>query len=188
MPPIPFTSQPPQNGQSDSGPIANNKYDLLYVAIHEQIHGLGMVSFWTNVGSGLFAPNGHGIYDSFLTTNTSAMDLCSNSDAQDPCHAALLTDATQRNGVSFVSQYSNLVLFTPSVFATSSSLVHVDETLYANTQEFLMGAHAPVGMSLRDACSNGGGSHGPFGIGLLGVLKTLGYTLDSNINFGTPQY
>ena len=75
-----------------------------------------------------------------------------------------------------------------SPFASGTSLNHVDNALYAHTQDFLMRFATPFGKTLQDLIedygSNGDLNYGPFGPGLRYILAGIGYRIRGGIPTG----
>lgn len=67
----------------------------------------------------------------------------------------------------------SVVLYTPTVYSSGSSISHVDSILYEGSTEYLMRPYGTPGVSL-DAYTPRG-AYGPIGEHVLGILRGMGW-------------
>ncbi len=121
----------------DDTNIPSGKYDLTTVVLHEIGHGLGFSgTFTTSGGQGQFGLLGTGVpivYDAFLQNSVPANLIATITSPS----AAMSTQLTSRalffNGPSGVSK-----IYAPGVFNGGSSISHLDELTFNDTDDALM--------------------------------------------------
>lgn len=114
------------------------QYDLVSVVLHEIAHGLGFAGTFNSNGTtgsvGLQSTNLPIIYDVPIENGNGANLIRSNPSPS----AALHTDLTGNN-LFFNSPTSfNPKLFAPQSFSSGSSISHLDESTFNNTNDALM--------------------------------------------------
>lgn len=240
------------------GSIRGNQHDFQYIIAHEQIHGLGMVTFWDDTRKFTTEPvsslvqaraqrgtsqrsaqtvlisppiqqNGQevtvsprvGIFDYLL------MDIRHQQRFHDviPSIQSVLTDIRQGRSPDEMSSQSwsdlsfssitpqSVIALIPkqptdyppntrlpsatsymylhserNQFAAGSSLVHVDSDRYGRSEEFLMRAFAPKGQTLAQWVQRYGGPCQPLGRGTVGMLLSMGYTVQPEFESTVMQY
>jgi hypothetical protein len=147
--------------------VANGQYDLQSVAMHELLHTVGFLSY-------VDAPGANGgtswtVFDSFLV-NSSGSKLIGSDFTWNPDYNANLTGGS--GGVFFggsdaVAAYGRLVpLYTPSTWASGSSLSHLNDRVFTGGNRKLMNAQVGSGLGIRVISATE-----------LGILADLGYTV-----------
>jgi hypothetical protein len=147
--------------------VAYGQYDLKSVAMHELLHTLGFLSY-------MDAPGANGgtswtVFDSFLV-NSSGTKLIGSDFTWNPDYNANLTGGS--GGIFFggsdaVAAYGGRVpLYTPSPWASGSSLSHLNDRVFAGGNRKLMNAQVGSGLGIRVISATE-----------LGVLADLGYTV-----------
>jgi len=145
--------------------VAYGQYDLQSVAMHELLHTVGFLSY-------VDAPGANGgtswtVFDSFLV-NSSGTKLIGSDFTWNTAYDANLTGGS--GGVFFggpdaVAAYGRLVpLYTPSPWASGSSLSHLNDRVFAGGNRKLMNAQVGSGLGIRVISATE-----------LGVLADLGY-------------
>jgi len=156
-------AQPWVSGDS----IAYGQYDIQSVAMHELLHTLGFLSY-------VDAPGANGgtswtVFDSFLV-NSSGTKLIGSDYIWNSTYDGNLTGGS--GGVFFggpnaVAAYGGRVpLYTPSPWASGSSLSHLNDRVFAGGNRKLMNAQVGSGLGIRVISATE-----------LGVLADLGYTV-----------
>jgi len=156
-------AQPWATGNS----AAYGQYDLQSVAMHELLHTVGFLSY-------LDAPGANGgtswtVFDSFLV-NLSGTKLIGSDFTWNTAYDANLTGGS--SGVFFggshaVAAYGGRVpLYTPSPWASGSSLSHLNDRVFAGGNRKLMNAQVASGLGIRVISATE-----------LGILADLGYTV-----------
>jgi len=156
-------AQPWATGNS----VAYGQYDLQSVAMHELLHTVGFLSY-------VDAPGANGgtswtVFDSFLV-NSSGTKLIGSDFTWNPAYDANLTGGS--SGVFFggshaVAAYGGRVpLYTPSPWASGSSLSHLNDRVFAGGNRKLMNAQVASGLGIRVISATE-----------LGILADLGYTV-----------
>lgn len=111
------------------GTVPGDRIDLITVALHEMVHGLGFESFVSGDGSYGPAPNGF-IFDAFLLAGADASWPAFGAPVASPLAdvAALTSHVVFRGNVS-AGGISSFEVYTPSPFAGGTSLSHVRPAL-----------------------------------------------------------
>jgi len=147
--------------------VAYGQYDLQAVAMHELLHTVGFLSY-------VDAPGANGgtswtVFDSFLVDSSGAKLIGSDF----TWNAAYDTNLTGGSGGAFfggshaVTAYGGRVpLYTPSPWASGSSLSHLNDRVFAGGNRKLMNAQVGSGQGIRVISATE-----------LGVLADLGYTI-----------
>ncbi len=126
---------------------ASNKYDMVSVAIHELVHGVGFLSLTDVQGRGLAdrtpgTPDIYAVYDRYLYrgsgSNASALF---NTDINSPNYASFVGNSSvftsgndPNSGLFFIGPYSKEVygaaipLYAPNPYRDGSSVSHVNDT------------------------------------------------------------
>ena len=147
--------------------VAYGQYDIESVAMHELLHTLGFLSY-------VDAPGANGgtswtVFDSFLV-NSSGTKLIGSDYIWNSTYDGNLTGGS--GGVFFggpnaVAAYGGRVpLYTPSPWASGSSLSHLNDRVFAGGNRKLMNAQVGSGLGIRVISATE-----------LGVLADLGYTV-----------
>lgn len=147
--------------------VAYGQYDIQSVAMHELLHTVGFLSY-------VDAPGANGgtswtVFDSFLVDSSGAK-LIGSDFTWNTAYDANLTGGS--GGVFFggpdaVAAYGRLVpLYTPSPWASGSSLSHLNDRVFAGGNRKLMNAQVGSGLGIRVISATE-----------LGVLADLGYTV-----------
>lgn len=123
----------------DDEDIPSGKYDLTTVVLHEIGHGLGFSGTFTVAGSqGQFGLLGSGVpivYDAFLQNNvpTPANLIATVTSPSNTLATQLTSNSIFFNGPSGVSK-----VYAPGSFNGGSSISHLDEFTFNNTNDALM--------------------------------------------------
>ena len=147
--------------------IAYGQYDIQSVATHELTHTLGFLSYVD--APGYNTGTSWTVFDSFLVnsdgTKVIGSDFTWNS-AYDP-NLTGTNSGIYFGGPAAVSAYGRLVpLYTPSTWASGSSLSHLNDPVFAGGNRRLMNARVASGLGIRVLSPVE-----------LGVLADIGYTL-----------
>ncbi|CAG8479623.1 11222_t:CDS:2 [Rhizophagus irregularis] len=151
--------------------IEKNQFDFLYIILHELIHGLGFGSSWdqyynkTKISSITQELN-----EFFDQKSLNNIKINNQRDFEINFHKS-----KQFNIAKQMFETS----FNP--FRVASSISHIDNSLYSNTEDFLMRPVIMNGVTLQQEIINGGNySGGPIGPKLKQILETLGYSTKDN--------
>lgn len=127
---------------------ASNQYDMVSVAIHEMIHGVGFLSATNQSGQGLNrnipagSPNIYTVYDRYLYkgSGNNATSLF-NTNTNDPNYGSFTGNSSvftagndPNNGLFFIGTYSKEVyggavpLYAPNPYKEGSSVSHVNHS------------------------------------------------------------
>ena len=156
-------AQPWVSGDS----IAYGQYDIQSVAMHELLHTLGFLSYVDAPGAN--SGTSWTVFDSFLV-NSSGAKLIGSDYIWNSTYDGNLTGGS--GGVFFggpnaVAAYGGRVpLYTPSPWASGSSLSHLNDRVFAGGNRKLMNAQVGSGLGIRVISATE-----------LGVLADLGYTV-----------
>ena len=153
------------NGNS----VSYGEYDLQAVAMHELLHTLGFLSYVDTPGAN--TGTSWTVFDSFLVTSNGTdvigSDFTWNS-AYDP-NLTGNSGGIYFGGTNAVTAYGARVpLYTPSPWASGSSLSHLNDRVFAGGNRKLMNAQVSSGLGIRVLSPVE-----------LGILADIGYTVVS---------
>lgn len=112
-----------------SGSVPSSDIDLITVALHEMMHGMGFESFVAGDGSIASAPDGF-IYDAFCFAGVDASWPAIGAPvAQQLTDVGALTSHVTFRGNVTAGGIDSFDVYTPSTFAAGTSLSHVRPTL-----------------------------------------------------------
>jgi len=128
----------------DTSTIGEDQYDFVSIVLHEMIHGLGFVGVANVVGNtgGIKANGISSIFDVYIATGT-GQNLCAT--LPDPSTAlgnALESEDLFINTPRFKQTNAAPKIYAPSSFQRGSSIHHLDQLTYFETNNSLM---TPIG-------------------------------------------
>lgn len=111
------------------GSVPSSRIDLITVALHEMMHGLGFESFVSGDGSYGPAPNGF-LFDAFLFAGVDDSWPAIGAPVASPlANVAALTSRVSFRGNVTAGNTNSFDVYTPSTFAAGTSLSHVKPSL-----------------------------------------------------------
>jgi Secretion system C-terminal sorting domain len=121
----------------DDTNVPAGKYDLTTVVLHEIGHGLGFSGTFTSAsGQGQYGLLGSGVpivYDAFLQNNVPANLIATVTSPSAAMRTELISNSLFFSGPSGVSK-----IYAPGVFNGGSSISHLDESTFNETDDALM--------------------------------------------------
>ncbi|MDW8243944.1 MAG: hypothetical protein RMJ88_12100 [Thermogemmata sp.] len=125
---------------------SSNRYDMVTVAIHEIMHGMGFISLTDQLGRGLRnstpgTPDTYSVYDRYLHKGSGAnATALFNTNINDPNYGSFVGNASvftagndPNNGLFFIGPYSREVygaavpIYAPNPYQAGSSVSHVND-------------------------------------------------------------
>lgn len=147
--------------------VASSQYDFTSTALHELLHTLGFMSSTVNPGTN--TGRSWTTFDKFLVT-ANGTAVISDSFGWKSEYDANLTGGAGGlyfGGPNAVAAYGGVVpLYTPTRWASGSSVSHLDDSTFAGSKALLMNAVTVTGQGIRVLSPVE-----------LGILKDLGYTI-----------
>ncbi len=148
--------------------VSTSQYDFVSTTMHEFVHSMGFISFIDKPGSN--TRQNWTKYDSFIMTANKVKVISTSTFRWNNSMNSYLTGSNGGlyfGGPNAVAAYGGLVpLYTPSTWASGSSINHLRDAVFSGVNSKLMNALVNTGIGTR-ALSNVE----------IGVLKDLGYTV-----------
>jgi hypothetical protein len=129
-----------------------DKFDLVTIALHELGHGLGFSgTFFVNNGSGTYGASGTTnpkIYDTYIKNGSGNFLFNTFANGSFELGSQLTSNSLVFDSplsITLTNGGSNPRIFAPNPFNPGSSISHLDENTYSNTDDNLMTPFAGLG-------------------------------------------